>query len=248
MCTLTWIALERGYELYFNRDEKLTRAPGLPPRRFEAPAGARWIAPTDPDGGGTWIGVNDRGLSLALLNGYKRTDDAQRAWRSRGLLVQELLELRDVRAFEERMRGFGLGAYRSFTLFALDPRGAPFAATWDGVALTFEPHTSGAAPLCSSSLDPTGATRARRALFDRWRAEAGGVDAALLQRFHASHLPECGALSPCMHRADAQTQSFTRVRCDGARVELEYSPAAPCLAAASTTLTLDLAPLASVRG
>ncbi len=246
MCTLTWIALERGYELYFNRDEKLTRARGLPPKRFDSQRGA-WLAPADPDGGGTWIGVNDRGLSLALLNGYKRADDAQRQWRSRGLLVQELLELRDVRAFEERLRALELGAYRSFTLFALDPRAAPLAANWDGAALAFEAHASGGPPLCSSSLDPTGAAKARRELFARWREAAGGVDAELLQRFHASHLPERGPLSPCMHRADAMTQSFTRIRCEGARVELSYSPGAPCLALEPTTLSLRLAPLESAR-
>lgn len=246
MCTLTWIALERGYELYFNRDEKLTRAPGLPPRRFASAARA-WIAPGDPDGGGTWIGVNDRGLTLALLNGYKRADDAARAWRSRGLLVQELLELADVPAFEARLRALDLNPYRSFTLFAVDPTCAARAATWDGSVLTFESHASAGAPLCSSSLDPTGAARARRELFASWRAQARSVDRALLARFHASHLPERGALSPCMHRADAQTQSFTRVRCDATSVELEYSPGAPCLELASTTLSLERARDAAAR-
>ncbi|MBL8804561.1 MAG: NRDE family protein [Planctomycetes bacterium] len=238
MCTLTWIALERGYELYFNRDEKLTRAPGLPPRRF---AGARraWLAPADPDGGGTWIGVNERGLTLALLNGYKRADDAARVWRSRGLLVQELLELDDVPTFEARLRALDLSPYRSFTLFAVDPSCAARAANWDGAALAFESHASAGAPLCSSSLDPTGAARARRELFESWRAQGQSVDAALLARFHASHLPERGPLSPCMHRADAQTQSFTRVRCGATNVELAYSPGAPCLGLAPTTLSLE---------
>jgi len=238
VCTLTWIALERGYELYFNRDEKLTRAPGLPPRRF-ANAGRAWLAPADPDGGGTWIGVNDRGLTLALLNGYKRVDDAARAWRSRGLLVQELLALADVPAFEARLRELDLNPYRSFTLFAVDPSCAARAATWDGAVLSFESHASAGAPLCSSSLDPTGATRARRELFESWRTQAPSVDAELLARFHASHLPERGPLSPCMHRADAQTQSFSRVRCGAESVELEYSPGAPCLGLAPTTLTLQ---------
>lgn len=247
MCTLTWIALERGYELYFNRDEKLTRASGLPPQRRDGADGVAWLAPADPDGGGTWIGVNNRGLSLALLNGYKRADDAAREWRSRGLLVQELLELRDVAAFQQRLRALELRAYRSFTLFALDPGCAALNAHWDGTSLEFEAQSSGGPPLCSSSLDPTGAAKARRELFARWREDAGGVDAELLQRFHASHLPERGPLSPCMHRADAMTQSFTRIRCDAQRAELAYSAGAPCLALAPTTLSLDLAPRESAR-
>jgi len=243
VCTLTWIAPERGYELLFNRDEKRTRAAGLPPRRFES-AQRAWLAPSDPEGGGTWIGVNDRGLTLALLNGYERADDAQRPWRSRGLLVQELLALPGVRAVEAALARAGLDQYRSFTLFALDLECVARISAWDGERLCAAAHAPAGDPLCSSSLDPTGAVRARSALFAELRGEHGGVDAALLARFHVSHMPQRGPLSPCMHRDDAQTQSFTRIRCDGARAVMEYSPGAPCLALAATVTSLELAPAA----
>jgi hypothetical protein len=244
VCTLTWIALERGYELHFNRDEKLTRAPGLPPQRFER-GGRAWLAPTDPDGGGSWIGVNDAGVTLALLNGYRRVDEAPRAWRSRGLLVQELFDLERAEQLAPRLRALDLREYRSFTLLALDRDARGYAGLWDGAQLAFQVREAAGAPLCSSSLDPTGATKARQELFDVLRRERGGVDAELLREFHASHAPERGPLSPCMHRADAQTQSFTLTRVAGDVAELEYTPGAPCLGLAPTTLALSLRRAAS---
>ncbi len=244
MCTLTWIALERGYELHFNRDEKRTRAVGRPPQRFER-GGRAWLAPTDPDGGGSWIGVNDAGVTLALLNGYRRVDEAPRAWRSRGLLLQDLLELEHAEQLAPRMRALELGEYRSFTLLALDREARAVAASWDGARLEFQVREPAGAPLCSSSLDPTGATKARQELFDALRRERGVVDAELLREFHASHAPERGPLSPCMHRADAQTQSFTLTRVDGDVAELEYTPGAPCLGLAPIALALPLRRAAS---
>src|SRR5436305_1753656 len=68
MCTVTFIARKRGYCLGMNRDEKLTRPTGLPPKRKKM-NGRTVISPSEP-GGGTWIAVNDRGVTFALINWY----------------------------------------------------------------------------------------------------------------------------------------------------------------------------------
>ena len=69
MCTVTWILDGDSYSLYFNRDELRTRQPALPPQRHQE-RGVRFLSPTDGDAGGTWIAVNEYGLSLGLLNDY----------------------------------------------------------------------------------------------------------------------------------------------------------------------------------
>jgi hypothetical protein len=67
VCTLSVVPIGDRVRLAFNRDEKRTRAPGLPPRA--ARIGHRTaILPTDPASGGTWLAVNDAGLALAVLN------------------------------------------------------------------------------------------------------------------------------------------------------------------------------------
>jgi uncharacterized protein with NRDE domain len=68
MCTVTFIARQNGYALGMNRDEKVTRVTALPPARF-CLAGRTVLCPSEP-GGGTWIGINDAGSTLALINWY----------------------------------------------------------------------------------------------------------------------------------------------------------------------------------
>lgn len=237
MCTLTWLHHGPGYELFFNRDEKRTRAVATPPQVRER-AGRRWLAPRDPDGGGTWIGVNEFGLSVALLNGYLPLDAEPREWVTRGELVDGLLDARTAHEVEVRLRKRHLERYRSFTLVALEPAQPALVASWDLRELALDRRLEGHPPICSSSLDPTGATQARRELFARMLARQGNVDFALLERFHASHEPERGPHSPCMHRDDAQTQSLTRIRVGAAAVELRYTAGAPCSGSVAERLEL----------
>ena len=60
-----------GYRLWFNRDELRSRGPEVPPRVEQTPEGMRYIAPSDSDAGGTWIAVNELGITVCLLNGYR---------------------------------------------------------------------------------------------------------------------------------------------------------------------------------
>ena len=67
MCTVTWCSEGTGYALLFNRDEARTRSPAFPPEH-RLRRGVRLISPLDPDAGGTWLGVNEFGVSVGLLN------------------------------------------------------------------------------------------------------------------------------------------------------------------------------------
>jgi uncharacterized protein with NRDE domain len=69
-----------------NREERYDR-PGEPPHILEGPC--RAVAGTDPQAGGTWLGVNEHGVLVAVTNRPKHEVPAQP--RSRGLLVRDLL-------------------------------------------------------------------------------------------------------------------------------------------------------------
>src|SRR5215831_13797694 len=86
MCTVTFIARRRGYALGMNRDEKLTRPTGLPPRKSVV-HGRAVLCPSEP-GGGTWIALNDSGASLALINWYSVTRRVERAPITRGEVIR----------------------------------------------------------------------------------------------------------------------------------------------------------------
>ena len=67
MCTLTIVPHEDGFQLGCNRDERLSRVPAMPPR-VHLVGEVVAAFPTDAQGGGTWIGVNEHGLTIGILN------------------------------------------------------------------------------------------------------------------------------------------------------------------------------------
>src|SRR5581483_2262018 len=92
MCTVSWLHTTEGYELFCNRDEQRARAAAWPPRVRER-RGVRFIAPIDGASGGAWLGVNQFGLTLCLLNRYDVPPSEPRAeYLSRGWLLLELLD------------------------------------------------------------------------------------------------------------------------------------------------------------
>ncbi|HTF89275.1 MAG TPA: NRDE family protein [Planctomycetota bacterium] len=231
MCTLTWLLRDDGYFVAFSRDERRTRAPATGPKLFER-AGVKGIAPIDGEAGGTWIAVNEQGLTLALLNGYRfqgaqaQRADERRTWSSRGELALQFGDAASVAEVATRLSEFDLERYRPFELAAFDTAGAATLASWTGSTLITRELHGGDRPLVSSSFDDDGARVQRRAQYAK--LVSGEASEHELERFHSSHAPSRGAYSPCMHREDAHTVSFTRVRVGARQVELLYQPLSPC--------------------
>jgi len=96
MCTVSWVHEDRGYQLFVNRDEKLTRAVATDPQLL-CHDGVRFLAPIDGDFGGTWIATNEFGVSVCLLNGATGSQaPAGRDHRSRGQIVLHLVSAKSL--------------------------------------------------------------------------------------------------------------------------------------------------------
>src|SRR5262245_13743240 len=124
MCTL--VVLHRaipGVPLLVaaNRDEYFARRAEGPALR-RTPGGVAVVAPRDARGGGTWLGVNARGLVAALTNVAGSEADPTR--RSRGLLVLEALEAGSAREAVERVGSVSARDYNPWNLFVGDGRDA----------------------------------------------------------------------------------------------------------------------------
>lgn len=76
MCTVTVHRSANRLLVTMNRDEARDRAPEVPPAIHHNDV--NWLAPSDSARGGTWIGVNDRGVVACLLNGYVEGDSVIR--------------------------------------------------------------------------------------------------------------------------------------------------------------------------
>lgn len=233
MCTVSWLRHAGGYELFFNRDERHTRKPATPPVIQEA-RGVRFIAPLDGDHGGTWLAVNESGVSLCLLNRYEgapslpdevKTEDD---YRSRGLLLMSLMDSLTVAHAHARLSREDLSRYRPFTLAVLSPNEPALLVHWTGGQKTFDGAGDPSMPLTSSSYRGAEVTAARKSLFRRMAEESGAVTPSLLRDFHSSHEPARGVYSVCMHREDAATVSFSHVKVGDETIRFSYQPAPPC--------------------
>jgi hypothetical protein len=235
MCTVAFVPLRGGgYALGHNRDERRTRSRGLPPKRIERD-GRTVLAPRDPDGGGTWIGVHDGGTTCCLLNATEsRPERLPSEPTSRGLILWELLHLQGADAIARRLADLDndLRGVRAFHLVVAEPSRDDRSARsvrfrWDGGALERDDH-EGPRLYVSSSLDPTGAERARAGGWRRLRERHEEIGPAELREWLASHEPERGPLSVCMHRPEARTVSRTLITVSPGSIELAYLDGSPC--------------------
>lgn len=232
MCTVSWLYAPGGYHLLCNRDEKRTRVVAEGPRRFDR-GGVSYLAPIDPVGGGTWIAVNEYGVSGCLLNG-----NGEAGILSRGLLVNRIATSRSAEEAVASLRGLDPGPYGPFRLLLLAPEYPPTVAEWTVAEWTVAEWDgrnevrffAGAPrmPLVSSSFEPAAVEQARREEFQRRLREAGKLDLSFLQAFHRSHQPARGPYSSCMHRPDAETVSFSWIHVTNRHIEFAYLPGAPC--------------------
>ena len=239
MCTVTFIARRHGYALGMNRDELLSRVTAVPPARHRL--GARAVLfPSEP-GGGTWIGVNDSGVTLALINWYSVPARVTGNPISRGEVVKRSLPFDSPARVEAALAGLPLHDMNPFRLIGVFPaERAVVEWRWNleqraRLDLSWCSNT-----WISSGFDEAGAQQTRGQVFrDAERQESVG-DTDWLRRLHRSHLPERGPYAHCMHREDAATVSYTEVIVSRQSAALRYTPGAPCCTAARPPLRLQL--------
>jgi Transport and Golgi organisation 2 len=122
MCTLALVVPAPGgiLQVAANRDESLGR-PATPPHRWE---GRDWLAPQDLEAGGTWLGLNVRGLFVGVTN--RAGAPRQPGKRSRGLLVTDALSAPDARSLHTQLAELPGEQFNAFHLGYAD-------GTWAGV-------------------------------------------------------------------------------------------------------------------
>ena len=246
MCTLTlaWRAFgDAPVALAANRDEALDRPAEPPAVRDPARSdGVRYVAPRDPEAGGTWIGLSESGVAVAVTNRWLDVDRA--GDRSRGLLVRDCLEADSaeaaVRAVERDLES---RSYDGFNLVLADCAAA-FCLSYDGT-------------LAVTRLDPGvhvvgnvgGVVNgAERFAVPERRREFGAERVDSARRVAAELVPEPGEsgtawldrasavladheYGACLHRDGFGTRSFTRIRTAAdpeAGPEFAYADGPPC--------------------
>jgi hypothetical protein len=235
MCTVTIVAIPGedpgAFRFACNRDELRTRRPARPPveRRFGPRTG---LHPVDADAGGTWIGANDAGLVLSLLNLNPPAPPALAGpLASRGAIIPSLLHHDSVEAALADAVRIDPAGQKPFRLVLADRRERALVRG-DGCRVEILERTDHAGPfmVTSSGLGDHLVESPRRQLFDRMLADPA-IDPESLpaaqDAFHRSHWPDRGHLSVSMVRPDAWTLSHTLVTVTPAGVSMAYRAGVP---------------------
>lgn len=229
MCTLTFSPQSSGFLVVMNRDEQRSRVTALPPT-FRQLGNRQALFPSEP-AGGTWIGLNDAGAVLALLNWYSVPLRTLALTVSRGSLIPALMADSEPHVAGRRLATLALERIQPFRLVGIFPAvegGQVREWRWNGEVLAAIEHPWRLEHWISSGADEPGAERERRRCFARQRMAVDHGTKEWLIRLHASHEPAPGPTSICIHREDAATVSQTRIGWANGSGWMEYLEGSPC--------------------
>ena len=228
MCTLTFVAGEDGYLLGMNRDERVARGSGIAPEVHEC-EGNRAIYPGD-GAGGTWIGINECGIALALLNWNDVTPHSMAAkTRSRGRVIPALIDSRslsDLHAVFDVSNFQGIMPFRLVGVFPSEQE--IWEWRWDSKQLGFQAHMWESRHWFSSSLSDDRAENLRGTTCRDAQRESDAGSVPWLRRLHASHAGGPGPFSLCVHRNDVRTLSYSEVTVTPTSVQMGHFQDSPC--------------------
>jgi uncharacterized protein with NRDE domain len=214
MCTVVFMPGSNKYYFASLRDEDPKRAKAAIPA-LQSNNKVIYLSPADPVGGGTWIGVNETGHVIILLNGGFEKHRINRPYlKSRGVIVKDLLSsampvvdwmLMDM----ENIEPYTLVVWADNNLFQL---------VWDGAAkhrirlATDTPH------LWASSTLYNNKTRTYRSeLFENWIATNPKISKkSLLDFFNSFEDNENGFIINRNERIKTLSYSFIELTAETA--------------------------------
>ena len=227
MCTVTFMPRRSGYCLAMNRDEKRTRPKGLAPVMWDID-GCRVLYPSEPSGG-TWIAVNSRGTSFALINWYSVAAKPNGNAVSRGMVIPSIVSTESPVLAARRLSELPLSRINPFRLVGIFPSSHEIIEwRWDLRRLTRNRCRWRAQQWISSGFQEATAQNVRSRTFRNALTQRSAGSLSWLRRLHRSHVPHTGPFSICMHREDAATVSYTELYFDNARASMGHTGGSAC--------------------
>ena len=226
MCTISVVPTPDGFRLACNRDESRSRPAAGGPRLHRI-GSRRAVWPVDPLSGGTWIGVNDAGLAMVLLNRRPQNSGAWVPTHSRGVLIPRLLaearlEAVVARAREELAPSNGEARFEPFTLVMIQHHHVATIDYCAGTTTLVRGRLARPVMFTSSSLGDELVERPRQRLFAAL-VESSRRPLAAQARYHRHRWPDRPHISVRMARADAATVSHTTIDVSNEHIAIEYS-------------------------
>lgn len=214
-----------------NRDEAMDRPASGPRLWGDGPV--PFIAPVDDKAGGTWFGVNARGLVVGITNRFMAPRYPER--RSRGRIVTDALGLADVPALHASLAMLEPSSVNAFHLLYADRTGAA-GVTWsDGERLHQERLGAGLHIVTERSFGAAEAVPPRvQFVLANWPSALpdGSVDAEALRRLLSHHDAADPLAATCVHvpafNYGTRSSSVLVLGSDLRRTRYFVSDSSPC--------------------
>lgn len=210
--------------LSMNRDELITRAPGLPPE-IRTIEGVRYISPVDGNEKGTWIGVNEYHVALCLVNwfqAYAPEMDPDN-YRTRGEIIPKLMHYKTLAECEKGFSALELSHYRPFRLLGFQDN--PFRVIqwkWNGTELKIIEEAPSAGIWTSSGYDWEHVHKNRSKVFKQFIGTHPHPTIDQVRKLHASTEPQKGIYSIAMWHDVARSVSNTIIDATGTATSMLY--------------------------
>lgn len=218
MCTVIFYPEKQKRVFASLRDEDPRRATALPPDLY-ADGPLNWLGPIDPEAGGTWLGANQLGNVVILLNGGFEKHQRQSSYaRSRGLIVRDLLASEAVLVEWSLLN---LDQIEPFTLVVWEDQQL-YQLVWDGEA-RHRLKLNAREPMIwsSSTLYDTAARNRRKQLFNQWLETAPQISEQTLLHFFEQEKDAANGF--LINRKDAvKTLSFTFLEWRSDKLDMHY--------------------------
>ncbi len=242
MCTVSFIPTSKGFLLGMNRDEQRVRAKALPPDIHEC-GSLSALYPSEPSGG-TWIGLNETGLTIALINWYSKPQLKAAPVFSRGAIIPRILASNSADSAERLLRELQLDRLNPFRLIMISHRERTIKEFQsDSITLSKIHHPWERNHWFSSGFEEPVVDIIRTQTCAEMIQDSETVSLQapnILRNLHRSHAPEKGPYSICMHREDACTVSFTEVIVVNSVATVSYHAGTPCEVSIEDNITLSL--------
>ncbi|MDQ7050933.1 MAG: NRDE family protein [Enterobacterales bacterium] len=236
MCSLSWFKDNDKLVIYFSRDEMNSRSRARLPE-IVSYSNAQVIMPIDPDAGGSWLSVNQRGVFIGLLNAYPKIAKNQACSQlshltkstsgptsilkvSRGKIVKDLAATSNLQEVHNYFLDQDLNQFKPFTFIFINHL-QQWQFCWDSQQLEIL-----ALPqfISSSSWSNGAVVSYRQQQFNQLKS----IGRDELLAFHQCHHATDQAFSLCMHRDDAKTVSLSEIRLTDLNVSYRYWDGSPC--------------------
>lgn len=213
MCSVTYLPLPNdNFILTSNRDVSTKRKPASSPITINTEKG-KIIFPKDNEANGTWIGSNDIGRTIVLLNGGFESHVSNPPYaKSRGLIVRKTLEIVNAWTY---LQDVVLTNIEPFTLLIIDWHFdfQLWEFVWDGERKYFKELNKHQPVIYSSSTLYDDAMKAKREQwFEQWLVKNPNYEQASIIDFHETAGEGNPKESILLDRGDIQTVSITSIQ------------------------------------